>query len=117
MDADGADPRRLADGWDPVCSPDGNRIAYKEWDDPVGVWVMDADGADPRRLADGWDPVWSPDGDGIANNNGGIWMMDADGANHRLVAGTRPAWSSDGSRPRRAATDSRAHSRLDRTLN
>jgi hypothetical protein len=66
--ADGTGLQRIADGMDPVWSPDGTQIAFTRWRDPRGVWVMDADGSGERRIFD-WSearwPSWSPDGSQI----------------------------------------------------
>ena len=61
-------PRRIADGVDPVWSPDGTQIAFTRWREPRGVWLVDADGTGARRIFD-WDqarwPSWSPGGDAV----------------------------------------------------
>ena len=60
VDADGGNLQRLTENlkheWDPVWSPDGNRIAFSS--DRKGDWVnfeiyvMDADGDNQRRLTE-----------------------------------------------------------------
>ena len=114
MDADGGNEQRLTENrnndWDPVWSPDGNRIAFEadrkgdfvNWD----IYVMDADGGNQQKLTNhrGWDssPSWSPDGKRIAFNserdgNTEIYVMDADGGNLQNLTNnpggdSGPAW-------------------------
>ncbi|MDE0137795.1 MAG: hypothetical protein OXQ26_04395, partial [bacterium] len=102
-DADGANPRLLADaGSDAAWSPDGRRIVYYLSGVDSGVWVADADGGDRRWLVGGYDPAWSPNGKHIAFADGGelsgIWVVDADGGNQRQLTsgGSGPQWSPDG---------------------
>ena len=117
MDPDGANQQRLTNNrkndWDPVWSPDGERIAFAA--DRKGefanfdIYVMDADGGNLQNLTNnrGWDsyPSWSPDGERIAfasDKKGDfasydIYVMDADGGNlqnltNSRVRDTYPAW-------------------------
>ena len=114
MDADGQNEQRLTDNrnndWDPVWSPDGNRIAFSA--DRKGdlvsfdIYVMDADGGNQQKLTNnrGWDssPSWSPDGNRIAfsserDGDYEIYVMDADGANPQNLTNNprsdaSPAW-------------------------
>ncbi|HSJ57873.1 MAG TPA: hypothetical protein VLC95_11870 [Anaerolineae bacterium] len=68
--------RRIANGMDPVWSPDGTEVAFTRWDGARGVWVVNADGTNARRVFD-WNearwPSWSPDGGEIvfARQHGG----------------------------------------------
>jgi len=99
------------DGWRPVWSPDGNRIAFfSVRDGNDEIYTVGADGTDLRRLtnnvADDANPAWSPDGTKIAftSDRGGnfdIWIMGADGSDPVQVTTDPadddwPAWSPDG---------------------
>lgn len=72
-EADGGDPRRLADDVpgllsEPAWSPDGRRIAVTSWDEPDGghLWSVDAGSGDARRVSTDarfvHSAAWSPDG-------------------------------------------------------
>ena len=117
INAGGTDQKHLAgDGWGPVWSPDGTRIAYTgtRLEGPSirpsqvnEVWVMNADGTDQKQLIDkGHGPVWSPDGTRIAYETGfaahGFWVMNAGGTDQKHLAddhtGRGPVWSPDGTR-------------------
>ena len=68
-DADGSDPRALADGWGPAWSLDGSRIvfAYAHNNDAVPVLaVVDLEGRELWSGAVGESPAWSPDGTRLA---------------------------------------------------
>ena len=104
MNPDGSGVARLtkhnADSWNPVWSPDGQRIAFmSNRDGNTEIYAMNAGSSQSIRLtnndADDWNPVWSPDGQRIAfisNRDGGppdishmprindeIYAMNADG--------------------------------------
>lgn len=122
MDAEGSNVVRLTDDpaseYQPVWSPDGERIAFaRSLGDPQlshpAIFTMDPDGTDVRQTssADGgsdfW-PSWSPDGStivfaAIRREDWGIWAVDADGSNERMILGgtgagyvDNPVWSPDG---------------------
>ncbi len=95
--------------YDPVWSPNGDRIAMVSTDPGNDeIYVMDPDGADVRRLTSNiweWDkhPTWSPDGSRIlfySNRDSGqrqLWMTDADGGNQVNVSNNQyedwdPVW-------------------------
>ena len=114
MDADGGNQQRLTENrnndWDPVWSPDGQRIAFAA--DRKGdrvkfdIYVMDADGGNQQKLTNNriidWDPSWSPNGERIAfvstrDENSEIYVMDADGGNLQNLTNhphsdSGPAW-------------------------
>jgi Tol biopolymer transport system component len=59
--------------WDPIYSPDGNKIAFSKSGSSIGdkqeIWMMNSDGSNPERLTSGMGdsfPSWSPDGQYIA---------------------------------------------------
>jgi Tol biopolymer transport system component len=66
VNADGSGLRRVAAGFDPALSPDGQRLAYTHWSQAGdGVYVLDLRTSQELKVADAahprW-PVWSPDG-------------------------------------------------------
>ena len=77
--------------WNPVWSPDGQRIAFvSDRDGDDEIYVMDADGNNSTRLTQkagfDWNLGWFPDGQRIAfvsNRDGDveIYVIDADGSN------------------------------------
>ncbi|MEO2006109.1 MAG: LpqB family beta-propeller domain-containing protein [Candidatus Poribacteria bacterium] len=126
MDADGSNPRKLADHagnlTSPTWSPDGKSIAFASHsvfslDGPptsADIYVMDADGANQRNLTNhprrDFSPTWSPDGKSIAFasapegnlfGDADIHVIDADGKSRRSLTNqpnneSSPAWSPDG---------------------
>lgn len=53
-----------------VWSPDGNWLAYEEFDDtnqePISLWVVSTDGLEEYKLGSGENPVWKPDSSQLA---------------------------------------------------
>jgi TolB protein len=122
VNADGSGQVKVHDGTAEVWaawSPDGRRIAYLDFNDPVlrdpgrlDTYVMNADGSGKTRLTtDGNSqyPTWSPDGTRIAISGRGpnagfaTYVMNADGSGKILVAqdaglygNTANPWSPDG---------------------
>jgi dipeptidyl aminopeptidase/acylaminoacyl peptidase len=118
------DPRsNVLSGPAVVWSPDGDRIAFRTFDDAPGIYVVNRDGSGLSRVVElardndsgmGWSPAlaWSPDGSRIAYTypydgiQRPLYVVDvADGHVTRLTGysptggATRVvAWSPDGSR-------------------
>jgi TolB protein len=77
------------DSIEPAWSPDGQRIAFVQYDKDVHpyVWIMDEDGRNTVQLAPGRSPDWAPDGERIVYaretkaGNFDIWTMSKDGTN------------------------------------
>jgi Tol biopolymer transport system component len=98
MDADGTEPKLLAEGLTPAWSPDGAKIAYASFD--AQICVMDADGSNRRQITTSnthkVGPSWSPDGKQmvfiLVKNPGSqtdpqpaIGIMNADGTKERVL--------------------------------
>ena len=60
MEADGANPKRLANGRSPEWSPDGQQIAFVSHQEGIdSIFIMDRDGGNIRLLIEGGDnPAW-----------------------------------------------------------
>ena len=106
----GGEPKVLADGDEPVISPNGNRVAYIK---DGGVWVAPIDGsAQAKRLfvarASSGSPEWSPNGERLAfvSNRGdhsfiGVYANDSTPILYLMPGTSRdssPRWSPDGKR-------------------
>ncbi len=95
-------PRTLVAGpeadWDPVFSPQGDRIAFVREAGRASVMTVRTDGADVRELARipsivGLQLDWAPDGDALlASSDGtfgtsgnGIFLIQSDGSGSRVI--------------------------------
>ena len=103
MDRDDLQPREFARADNAFWSPDGSAVLLEQ--DGV-LSLADADGSNRRVMGEGGLASWSPDGQRFAYLSGSddsgrslIAVMDRDGTEiWSGVAGSAPAWSSDGSR-------------------
>jgi len=118
IDPDGSNETNIAEGWLPVWSPDGEKIAF-EGDSSGGglggwgaIYVMDRDGHRTLKVGEydwgdvipmcrrgmGWS--WSPDSQSILYDDmvaGQVFVARSDGGGSEAVAeGYSPAWSADG---------------------
>ena len=96
MDADGENPRLLADLGGPVrrpmWSPDGSRLAVQVLDrGEDAIYVVNADGTGSGRVGTGSFPAWSPDGETVlfTENDSLFWRPAAGGSRRLLVADGR----------------------------
>ena len=117
MTADGRRPRKLAQGRNPVWSPDGKKIAYILHIAGSGVYVMSAEGQNSSRVTPEktWSesPAWSPDGQWIAyeseienpwgnpNRDSNIYLVSPAGDKRRRLTDHPgrdgfPAWVPEG---------------------
>ena len=117
MNADGTNVTELSNGYDPVFSPDGTKIAYVDGDrETSDIWIMNADGSEPARVTQNntsYAPAFSPDGTKIAfvsthDNGQQVYVINTDGTNQRklevgaaganIYAKFNPAFSPDGAK-------------------
>ena len=106
--SDGTGSRRLATGYWPRWSPDGQSVAYVCRDIRTGdsVCIVPARGGEPTRVVSGGSaPTWSPDGTKIAflRYSKGLFVVDVASRSTRRVVATEdslnpPEWSPDGTR-------------------
>lgn len=112
VSANGRKPRVIGTGFDPVYSPDGEKIAFARLvGNRASIFVMNVDGSDVRRLTDAERndnrPTWSADGQRIAFAGAGegtareIYVMNADGTGVKQITNCKaegancgqPDWS------------------------
>jgi Tol biopolymer transport system component len=116
VSVDGTDLTKLiggpTDDFGPDWSPDGSRIAFARFVDPISdgpdslpqIWTIAHDGTDAIQLTRGGriaqDPAWSPDGSMLSFSDGGsdIYLIRADGEGlHRL--GIPSGWGEEAESP------------------
>lgn len=83
----GGTPKKLRDGWRPVVSPDGKRVAFLDADRPVrDIWIMGPEGENAVRVVTAqegeqfWQVAWAPGGDRLAYGKsapGGRYTIEA----------------------------------------
>lgn len=110
MDANGTNESQLISStlthYQPVWSPDGNRIAFVTVDNSASdIYTINPDGTNLTQVTSSGDdsqPSWSPDGTQFAitsyrDNNNDIWLIDIDGTNPQQLttngaADRMPSW-------------------------
>lgn len=115
MNADGTNIIDLGQGFSPVWSADGQKIAYSDGtSEQYDIWTMNADGSERTRLTQNYrsyGPAWSPDGAKIAfvsDHESGyhVYVVNADGSGQQRLAVTAtevrqeyaPTWTPDSSK-------------------
>jgi Tol biopolymer transport system component len=110
INTDGTNEIRLTDGFEPIWSPDGNKIAFSktEFTEEGGVYsptyIMNADGTEEvkiQNISEGYS--WSPDGSKILFSSWaeGVFTITTDGKNKETIfecQGEIAVFSSDGSK-------------------
>ncbi|MFC1564788.1 TolB family protein [candidate division KSB1 bacterium] len=81
------------------------KIAYVNYLDPPGIYVMNRDSSECKRVTDtcsDYYPSWSPDGTKIVYGNlyNGIFVVNIETSDNVLLSdtGKYPSWSPDGSK-------------------
>ena len=105
----------LGNGYQPVFSPDGKKIAYVKYSSDAkscSIWTMNIDGSEQVQITDAkkgyaYHPRWSPDGTKIVfeaskkdKKDFDIYIIDTDGNNLTQVTINKsydgqPYWTKD----------------------
>lgn len=93
INPDGSDLRKVAEGRDPVRSPDGQSLVVRQGRNVV---IYSSEGTVFASLGEGFGHTWSPDGQQVVfQGPKGITIVNKDGSGERALSaeGRSPHWS------------------------